>query len=161
MHGCYCRFAAYFKNYKLVHEEIEIKRVRCKSCNSTHAVLPIDIIAYRLLSLFVILFVLFSFHIKETPVLKIADRVGHSFQFVYSALCSFEKYINKIHHFFRQVSSVTVPLTACPVPLLKLIREYNPIIMFQYDYISKNKKPCFMCKYFDGMKGPPIGRIPL
>jgi len=161
LHGFYRRYVVYFKERRLIHKQIDIKRVMCRSCKTTHAVLPIDIIAYRLLSLFVFLFVLFSFYLKKTPVLALADKFGFSFQFIYSVLHSFWKHMDLIHLFFRMAVPAQAPLTPSPTKLLKLIGAFKPRMKFQYDYISENKRPCFMCKFFDGSRGPPVGRIPL
>jgi len=161
LHGCYSRYVVYFKEKKLIYSQIEIKRIKCKPCKTTHAILPIDIIAYRLLSLLVFLFIINSFYIEETPITKIANNIGHSYQFINSVLYSFKKYIHRMHVFFCQTVSQTAVINTCPVSLLKIILSFKPLVAFQYNYISKNKKPCFMCKYFDESRGPPAGTIPL
>lgn len=161
MHGSYERNVAYFNDKQLVFKLIAIRRVRCKSCGTTHAVLPGDIIAYRLLSLFVFLYVLFLLYIRNTPVLKIANDFDCSFQFLYSIIGVFEKYAARLHLFFRRVSPRAAPLTACQVSLLVLILSYVPWTKFQHDYMAENKKPCFMGKFSDGTRGPPVGIVPL
>jgi hypothetical protein len=161
LHGFYSRYVVYFKKRKLIHERIDIKRVICCSCKTTHAVLPIDIIAYRLLSLFVFFFILFSLYLKKTPVLKLVEEINCSFQFIYAVLHSFWKHIPLIHLFFRWTAPRHVSQAPSPIKLLKQIGTLKPLMKFQYDYISKHNRPCFMCKFFDGSRGPPIGRIPL
>lgn len=46
-HGYYERTIIYECDKKIVSEVIIIKRIKCKSCNKTHALIPIDIIPYK------------------------------------------------------------------------------------------------------------------
>ena len=160
MHGSYSRYVVYFKEHKLIHTQIDIKRVLCRSCGVTHAVLPIDIIAYRLLSLLVCLFILFEYYLKKTPALGLADHINGSFQFIYSVLHAFQKHASLIHLFFRRTAPARAPEVPCPVALLKRIDSFNPLRKFQQDYLSENNRPCLMCKFFDGGGGPTIGSVP-
>jgi hypothetical protein len=83
MYGSYSRYAIYFDGDEIKCVQMEIKRIICLSCKTTHAVMPGDIIPYMALTLFVIICVLVSFYLKETPVLKLADRWHFSFQIIY------------------------------------------------------------------------------
>ena len=85
MHGSYQRHVMYFSEGKLVLKPIELKRVMCKSCHSTHAVMPGDLIPYKLLSLFVVMLLLVACVVEGTPVLKFADKYGLSFQLIYKS----------------------------------------------------------------------------
>lgn len=154
LHGSYERHVAYFNAGKLVYTLIKIKRVMCKSCGTTHAVLPIDIIAYRLLSLFVMMSIFFGLYIKKIPILQIAAKLQLSFQFVYSCRDAFSRYINLIHQFFKQTSPRQTAIMAEPNRLLPLMRE---AALFQRSFIKMNQRPCFMCKFFAYGSGPPIG----
>ncbi|MCM1557856.1 MAG: DUF6431 domain-containing protein [Anaeroplasma bactoclasticum] len=48
--GFYERGVIYKKNHKIFQEIIVIQRIKCKSCNRTHALLPFGIIPYRQLT---------------------------------------------------------------------------------------------------------------
>jgi len=159
LHGSYVRYIILFRDFKPSHEEIEVKRIMCKSCKTTHAVLPGDIIAYKLLSLFVFLSILISFHIKKIPVLKIAGESNFSFQFIYAMLNVYIIYINRIHQFFKETVPASAPLFPGALELLTLLKSYDPYTKFQYYYIKINNSPCFMCKFLNGGKPPPIGII--
>lgn len=54
-HGYYKRNVIFEFNNQLIIRRITIKRVKCKKCNKTHALLPIDIIPYKQVVLSVIL----------------------------------------------------------------------------------------------------------
>lgn len=159
LYGSYARYIIYFSDFKVVNTAIDIKRIMCKSCKTTHAVLPGDIIAYELLSLFVFLFVLISFHIKKVPVLRMASKLHFSFQFIYATLNTFVVFVNSIHQFFKETSPGDTSSISTSFKVLELIKLYNPYTQFQYNYIKLNKRPCFMCKFFTGGKHPPVGII--
>jgi hypothetical protein len=155
LHGSYSRYIVYFNKNELVHGSIEIKRIRCCSCDVTHAVLPGDIIAYKLLSFFVMIAVLFNFYLKKISVLKLAARFNFSFQFIYLCLKTFKIYVNKIHQFFRQTEPNTTPESFEACIVLNLIQ--HPYMVYQYKFVKLNNSPCFMCKFHKGVRGPPIG----
>lgn len=46
-HGYYKRTVIYESNNSILSQRITIKRVKCKECNKTHALLPFDIIPYK------------------------------------------------------------------------------------------------------------------
>lgn len=54
-HGYYERNVIIEDNCKPVKKRIKIKRVKCKVCDKTHALLPIDIIPYKLCSFSIII----------------------------------------------------------------------------------------------------------
>ncbi len=54
-HGYYKRNVIFEYNSQLVTKRITIKRVKCKNCKHTHALLPIDIIPYKQVTLSVII----------------------------------------------------------------------------------------------------------
>lgn len=157
LHGSYRRHAAYWHMSKITCEFIEIKRIKCLSCKTTHAVMPGDLIPYKLLSLFIVLFILGLFYLEGEPVLKIAEAGGFSFQFIYSALYAYRKHASGISQYFREASAGDVPPTLDDAGIVSLIRE--PFLEFQSGYIELNKRPCFMCKFFNSAKAPPIGRL--
>jgi hypothetical protein len=47
LHGSYKRYILFYRKFKPIHKQIEIKRIMCKSCKTTHAVLPGDITDIR------------------------------------------------------------------------------------------------------------------
>ena len=157
LHGSYLRHAVYFQGLEAVCELVKIKRVRCLSCKSTHGVMPGDLVPYRLLSLFVVMFILISIIIRETPVLKIAKAWDFSFQFLYSVLSAFHIHINIIHQYFMETAPMSGPLTPGAASVLSLVRE--PYIIFQAGYTKLNHRPCFMCKFHNKGGAPPIGGL--
>jgi hypothetical protein len=117
--------------------------------------MPGDIVPYRLLSLFVVIFIHASFFLRKKPVLKLAYDWDFSFQFVYSVLRAFFIHIDNIHQYFKETSPSTAPLTPDAEAIVKLINK--PYLKFQSRYIELNRRPCFMCKFFKKGGAPPIG----
>ena len=54
-HGYYKRDIIYEQNNKIISKRIKIKRVKCKKCKTTHALLPIDIVPYKRVTLSIII----------------------------------------------------------------------------------------------------------
>jgi hypothetical protein len=158
MHGSYWRYAIYFKGFdgdEIICKLMGIKRIKCVSCRTTHAVMPGDIIPYEALTLFVIMYILALFYLKKIPVLKIAKGWDFSFQFIYCVLRIFHIHMNNIRQYIREVSPEDIPAVFDASGILALIK--NPYIKFQSGYIGINRRPCFMCKFFNGRGAPPIG----
>jgi len=157
LHGSYWRHVLYFTKRELKHEYIEIKRIMCISCETTHAVMPGDIVPYKLLSLIVILLILNLIYAGKEPVLKIAAAWRFSFQFIYFILAVFLKHKSGIYNFLREASHGVILSELDSAGIVALVRR--PYTQFQSDYIKLNKRPCFMCKFFNNANAPPVGLI--
>ena len=157
MHGSYSRYVIYFDGKKIVREYKDIRRIMCLSCKTktTHAVMPCDIIPYKMLSLFVFMYILVLILLGKIPVLKIADEWGFSFQFIYSVVLAFRMHGNNIRQYFRETSPGDVPAIFDDCAVLRLIKK--PYTEFQLGYIKTNRRPCFMCKFFNSGSAPPVG----
>ena len=154
-YGSYKRYALYFEGGKVVCSLMVIKRVMCTSCGTTHAVMPGDIIPYKAITLFVLIYILVSFYLKKDPVQKISTTLSFSVQYIYSCLKKFILHIKRIHQYFREVSPADTPPEAETKSVVGLIKA--PYIKFQNGYVKVNHRPCFMCKFFDGEGAPPVG----
>lgn len=156
LHGSYERYVVYFEKLQTIeYKLLEIKRVICKSCSTTHAVMPGDIIPYKTLALFALFLILVSIYMKKSPVLEIVKVLGSSAQFIYSVKHIFHVHINNIRQYFREVSQGTMPPVLDAHSILTLIKE--PCLDFQFGYIKYNRRPCFMCKFFYKGGAPPVG----
>ena len=158
MHGDYSRHVIYFSGGGFVHTRLEIKRVKCKSCKSTHAVMPRDIIPYRLLALTAALYILFDRFLTLTPVLRIAGAFSFSHQFVYSALYTFDRFRERLTFFFKELDPARPPAVT-DRDLLSRINGMGPACRFQFRYMKSNRRPCFMCKFFDALAPPYISIV--
>jgi hypothetical protein len=157
MWGSYWRNAIYFEDKEIKYMLMEIKRIMCMSCRTTHAVLPIDIIPYKALSLFVFIFILVLIFLKNVPVLKIAKERDFSYQFIYSVLHAFQKHMNNIRQYIRETCPDDIPAVFDVCSILAIIKKTCK--KFQFGYVKINRRPCFMCRFFNGSGVPPIGII--
>jgi len=155
LHGSYHRYIIYFVKLEFICDYIEIKRIRCLSCGTTHAVMPGDIIPYKLLSFFVILYILSLYYKEKFSVLKIAAILRFSFQFIYSSLSAFRLHSSYIYQYFWKLSNGSIKTWLDDADTLSLIQE--PYMGFQSGYIESNRRPCFMSKFFNKATGPPSG----
>ncbi|MDR2572068.1 MAG: DUF6431 domain-containing protein [Oscillospiraceae bacterium] len=159
LHGSYQRYVLYFEDENLLDKYIEIKRIKCRSCKTTHAVMPGDIIPYKVLSLLIILLILIHYHIAKIPVLKIAAEWDFSFQFIYDTLTAYQDHATWIYQYFRETSweTETMQTNIDDAGIIFLIKK--PYTDFQSGYIKLNKRPCFMCKFFNSPKAPTVGQM--
>jgi hypothetical protein len=155
MHGSYFRHALYFFKGKIIHEYMEIKRIRCKSCKTTHAVMPRDIIPYKTITLFILICILALFYVKGVSVLTIEKAQSFSFQYIYTVINTFKTHENNIRQYIRERFPESTPPDFNENYIINLIRK--PHIRFQFFYIKMNHQPCFMCKFFDRKGTPPVG----
>jgi hypothetical protein len=154
LHGSYERHIVYFENKKLVHKQLDIKRIRCRSCGRTHAVMPGDLTPYRLLSLYVLLYILTVCITKKFSVLKLAEKLQFSCQYIYSCIFAFDLHKNLIHQYFKKTKpEMDVPVGSDGIVALIM----KPYIGFQIGYTKMNLRPCFMCKFFGRAVAPPGG----
>jgi len=73
-HSSYKRTLIDLKDSKVVYDRVEIKRVRCKSCGHTHAILPDYIVPYTTYSLLFILRVLCAHFLGSKTVEQLCLR---------------------------------------------------------------------------------------
>ena len=82
-HARYRRSLIDLEGGKVVYSVVEIKRVRCKSCGHTHAILPDPIIPYTTYSLLFILRVLCAHFLGLKPVEQLCHRFSISLSMLY------------------------------------------------------------------------------
>ena len=155
MHGSYQRHIMYFSEGEMAYVLIDIKRIKCASCRSTHAVMPGDLIPYKLLSLFVVMLLIVACIVEETPVLRVANKYGLSFQIINIYLNVFSLFAWRIHQYYMETSPTGTPNATDRKSVAGLIKK--PYIDFQHGYVMLNRRPCFMSKFLDGTGAPPIG----
>ena len=82
-HGSYKRVLIDVEHGKVSYGSVEIKRVRCKSCGHTHAILPDYIVPYATYSLLFILRVLAAHVLGSETVEQLCRRYGISPSMLY------------------------------------------------------------------------------
>lgn len=125
-HGYYNRNFIYEYNYKHVKKRIKIKRVKCKECHKTHALLPIDIVPYKITVFSVIIKCLFD------------DEYFNNSNFSFDTKIFWYKSFNKFLPFIRTMFSTCTDI-------------YNSISTnfdkFYTEFYYKIKKIILMSRY--------------
>lgn len=143
-HGSYNRNLTILKDSSFFDTTIEILRLKCTSCNSTHAILPNDIIPYRIYSLSSITEILLEHYEKNLSVLSIAKKYNISFQLIYSILSAYLSFINESISALRILDVIKGIFIPNPKELLTLIiNEIN----YYMSYSKINNWPFFMTKF--------------
>lgn len=93
--GCCTRYGSYERNYLLSQadlnsEKIKIQRVKCKDCNTTHALLPEEIVPYSQYSIVFMFLALYQYYIEEATVTKICEVHGITSRMLYRWIHRFE-----------------------------------------------------------------------
>lgn len=89
-HGVYERYLIVFVLGKLVYQSIPIIRVVCRSCSTTHALLPADVVAYCQYSLSVLLSIFIQILLASVSVPQVAQRYELPVWSVYLVLRRYE-----------------------------------------------------------------------
>lgn len=102
-HGTYKRYFITIEDQSLVYDILDILRLKCSSCNATHAILPGDIIPYDIYSYTFKILIISTVINDETPVLAVTDKFSLSFQAIYSFLKNFISYLDRIIVLYREL----------------------------------------------------------
>lgn len=90
-HGKYKRTIVYFKDDRLLEKEMHIQRVKCCNCNHTHAILPQDIMPYKIYTIPTIVKILSLIFIENKSIPDVSKQFFISFQLLYKYLSNFKK----------------------------------------------------------------------
>lgn len=130
-------YHASYKRYLVLDNgeiQLTITRVKCRSCNKTHALLPNIIIPYRIISNPIIIKLIQSYCDVSNSVTVISKITGLSVECVRTLLHFFEKYhrerMNIIIDFFGGINISTVSFQNL------FFKENN--IMFMQRILTKN-----------------------
>ena len=96
-HGSYMRNVSIIQNNKRYDFKVRVTRVICKSCNSTHALIPDFIVPYKIYSRESILGL-----VEESatcPITKLSNQAEATIQLIYS-------FIHLVLSFFNQADSL-------------------------------------------------------
>lgn len=77
--GCCIKHGFYERNYLIspaYRDKIQILRMLCKACGSTHAILPEEIVPYAQYSIIFMFLVLYQYYIERSKVEDICDQFG-------------------------------------------------------------------------------------
>lgn len=147
-HGAYERYLI-FPGDDAVLECIRmtVLRLKCTSCGSTHAVLPMDIIPFHQFSVQAVLIVLLSAVSPRSSVPKAAGRMDISYQLAYAFVALYRRYEARILLILRKLglfesaAPLSSPESAAfltgsppPFPQMQFFQEYlSPLFLSRHN----------------------------
>ncbi len=143
-HATYERHLVIQENNMFIDTCITILRLKCTSCDSTHAILPADIIPYVVYSLSCIVKLLVSHYVNSESVLSLAAKYGLSFQLIYSFLHGFLSYMNICYLTLRTLLLLKGTTSVSPSTLLTIISRNFTDNDYQQQHTKLNQWPFFM-----------------
>lgn len=148
-HGTYVRFITCLSpTGEIVFEALEILRLKCQSCNSTHSILPGDIIPFQVYSLPVVLFLCEQILLKNDSLRHTVSKTNCTIQTIYQKLNLLKRNLTLIEFYLRQMSlytiatsiSLTQALTFLLLPTMKFSSYFHchghPIFLNRQNTIS-------------------------
>ena len=108
-HGTYVRFITHLSPAgEIIFETLEILRLQCQSCNSTHSILPSEIIPFQVYSLPVVLFLYKQIRINKVSLRHVEEEMNCTIQTIYQKLYLLKRNLTLIEFYLRQISFYTV-----------------------------------------------------
>ncbi|MCD5415085.1 MAG: DUF6431 domain-containing protein [Clostridiales bacterium] len=154
-HATYGRNVVLVENYVFVEMKMEILRLKCNSCKSTHAILPSAIIPYCIYSLACIFKIITEHYLKKNSVICIAKKYKISFQLIYHFLKLFSSFINECISTLRILEIIKCASIPTLKEILKLIVGNFENNSFAKEYAKINNWP-FLMKKFQNIYPIPI-----
>lgn len=104
-HGTYFRWVTYLSpEGAVLFESLEILRLQCQSCNSTHSILPGDVIPFQVYSLPVVLFLCAQILVQKESLRQTQERTTCTIQTIYQKLSLLKQSLILIELYLRQES---------------------------------------------------------
>lgn len=107
VHAYYRRNVVYFANNKLIEKILIILRIRCLSCNSTHAILPYDIIPYKIFTVSFVMKLLYYIFVSLFKINDSTQNLNISHQLLYNIKNNFIQNLYNISIFCIKLSQIT------------------------------------------------------
>ena len=92
-------FLCVMKDNYIVEQKLQILRLKCKVCQSTHAILTRDMIPFSVYSFSLMLNIVRSVLMERVPILKKGKEANVSFQMIYRLLRLWQFFVNKYTSF--------------------------------------------------------------
>jgi len=135
-HGIYSRNICFLENSNVIEKNLNILRLICNSCKTTHAVLPADVIPYGIYSFSCIMQVLAMYFLESQEILSIFKKFKISFQLIYIFIKKFINQFCPCINFLRIFLSLEIDFRFSPKSILSVINTSFNLINFQFQYLN-------------------------
>lgn len=151
-YGYYQRYVCFFnEKFDICELRCTILRLRCKSCLSTHAVLPANIIPYKIYDRPLILHILTLHFVFEKSVLTISQKYNISYQQLYKFIEIFKSFLNSLYFVLRVVLGFTDDILNIHGMIEGMNKHFTD---FSYQYYNNTKWIFLMTKFKDILPRP-------
>lgn len=135
-HGIYSRNICFLENSNIIEKKLNILRLICNSCKTTHAVLPADVIPYVIYSFSCIIQILTRYFLGNQGTLSIFKQFKISFQLIYLFIKKFIDHFCPCINFLRIFLSIEIDFNSSPKSILSVINNSFDFINFQFLYLN-------------------------
>jgi hypothetical protein len=133
---------------------LDVYRVKCKSCNTTHAILPGDVVPYRRFSLLTMLAIVKVMYHREHPIEKTANHLQLSWQYMLALLKQWVSHLHGMALLMRAVyqERINELVTGASQRVNSFVCGHRD--SFPQAYQRENKKTIFIthCQIHKGRK---------
>lgn len=155
-HGCYERSICFIDNNGGIKESrLDILRLKCGSCGSTHAIFPCDIIPYCFYSCSFILRALTDYFQRERKLLDICIFYNISFQVLYQFISRLLTFADSCKIALRNLGELAPSTLSSLVFSINNVSldnsfSYQYFFQFQWIFLMKKFHFSFPCKIYVG-----------
>lgn len=135
-------------------KKIEILRLKCSSCNTTHAVLPADTIPYCIYAYSHMLTAVSEYFIYKKSILETSDKFQISFQTLYSFISRFQTFLNQCIQVLRMISFWRNDENPAFLDVLTAIKNNFPNGKFPKLFFNETKGVFLMKKFLNILPRP-------
>jgi len=146
-HAYYKRNVITFNNNEFIYLDLKILRVKCKSCNSTHAILPGDIIPYKQFNYSSFIAILEKYFSNGLSSYELSKQYKISFQTIYSFINTFLSFKEDTFVTLKILKLADDLFRVLPSKLMKLIRTNFTFNEFAFEFSKYNNWPFLMTKF--------------
>lgn len=146
-HAYYLRFIISFFTGCFTTKRLKILRVKCKSCGSTHAILPGDTIPYKQFDYSSFISILEKYFSNQLTVYQLSKEYKVSFQTIYSFIDTFLIFKEDAFLTLKIMKLADNLFRARPSKILDLIRKNLTFSEFIIEFSKFNNWPFLMTKF--------------
>ena len=138
-HAKYNRYICTFSIDEIEEIEVTILRLKCNSCNSTHAILPTDTVPYAFYSFTFIFKILVEYFNEDTSTAKISNRSKVSHQTIYWYIAQYIINLCSSIYFLRIYLMIYISNDSSPKHVLEITINKFSILEFVKKYFIYTK----------------------
>lgn len=148
-HGTYERNISFFSRDNICNDKIKILRLKCASCESTHAILPVDVIPYCIYSYSIMMKIVTDFFVDEKRMLDLANKYNISFQLIYSFISKLNRFSKDCIYVLRILSLLGNIFNPTIKDILVKINDYSFNNSFQKIFLCETNWMFLMNKFLN------------